>query len=807
MGSAESSVILALTGLSVLALVLGVLVLRRAAGGRQREHGVEGAAPVLVLEGDRIVACSGAAREIGAAAGMEATAFLAQHFAAAEAEPAAAPPGAAPTGPAQTHPVQTGPAQTGAAPPGAASAALEALRQTQRTGQEHRSLLARASGEAVEMHVYPRGGQIAIELHSVAPAAETPARPDAAGTAPMADQPAAAAMAGTPGPQPHRSEPVDTLLESGSLILWRTGPGGETQWASGCIRYPEGTVNAAQALELLAARRLTLETESPGKPRAQGHRLEVVHGTGVLPLSVVELDIPGGGHVGYAVDASAAASAERTLTRFVQTMTETFAHLTVGLAIFDRNQTLVLFNPALVRMWEQDPAWLARRPGLREILDRLRSARRVPDVRDYHAWRDELLGLFNDTERAEYEELWNLADGTSIRVLARPHPHGALAFVFDDATERMRLERRNRHMDDLINSTLENLHEGLAVFAPDGTLKFVNRAFHEIWDTDSSSVTLDMHASDLCALCSRLTVETEVWERMVTFATGEDNRRAWTARLSLGSGRMLGARFAPLPDGSTMALFADVTDSERIAAALSERNEALEAAEQIRSAVLDQISHRLRTPLNTIFGFGELLTNPRLGELTDQQGHYVSGILEAAAQLLDTISAITELASLQIDPLEGEDGGFGVEEVLTSTAGLLEKRAAAGQVGLNVQLDGAIGVLSCNPVRLRQIVFNLTADAIHRCPELGEVTLHGRREDSGTVEISTRETAEPALLAELPSTNRIEINSLTLSLVRRLVAQEGGALEIKPDVERGHIRITCRFPETVETLPLALDAG
>jgi hypothetical protein len=38
-------------------------------------------------------------------------------------------------------------------------------------------------------------------------------------------------------------------------------------------------------------------------------------------------------------------------------MTETFAHLNVGLAIFDRNQTLALFNPALVDMWQADPAW------------------------------------------------------------------------------------------------------------------------------------------------------------------------------------------------------------------------------------------------------------------------------------------------------------------------------------------------------------------------------------------------------------------------------------------------------------------
>ncbi len=665
---------------------------------------------------------------------------------------------------------------------GAEGAAAEtAIRAVQETGHPLSRVFFSDDGVPYEVTAFPRGGEICVHLH------------DGRGI-----RDALRARA------PHRAEPdwpidrLSALSRQGALAVWLRDGAGEPVWSTGAVRFPEGTVSATGLLELLALRGGSGAT---GEPGAVHRRLEVVHGGSVLPVTVVEVAGEDGTLVGFATDASVAASAERSLTRFVQTMTETFAHLTVGLAIFDRNQTLALFNPALAAMWQQDPAWLARRPKLRDILDRLRTARRIPEMRDYHGWRDRLLGLFDDTERADYEELWNLADGTTMRVLGRPHPHGALAVIFDDVTERMRLERRNRHMDDLINSTLENLNEGLAVFAPDGTLQFVNRAFHEIWDTDPASVTLGMHASDLAGLCSRLAVEVEVWDRMVHYATGEENRRAWTSRLSLGSGRMLAARFAPLPDGSTMALFADVTDSERIAAALRERNEALEAAEQMRSAVLDQISHRLRTPLNTILGFGELLSSPRFGELSEQQGRYVSGILEAAAQLLDTISTVTELASLQIDPLEGEEDAPGVEQVFETTVALLEKRAAEAQVGLEVRLGSPIGLLGGNPVRLRQIIFNLTADAIHRCPALGRVTLSGRREADGTVEIATRETAEPGLLDAAGGPGllgrAVEINSPTLSLVRRLVAAEGGTIRIAEDADGGAVEILCRFPEPI----------
>ena len=238
-----------------------------------------------------------------------------------------------------------------------------------------------------------------------------------------------------------------------------------------------------------------------GQPQKSRIEIVVNDAAETVSLHVIEIVRQDGSRIGFATDAGTAAAAERTLTRFVQTMTETFAHLTVGLAIFDRNQTLALFNPALVQMWQVEPAWLARRPSLRDILDELRAIRRLPELEDFHQWRTRLLGLFENTEAADYEELWHLADGSNIRVLARPHPHGSLAFNFDDVSERMRLEQRYRHSIDLRRATLDGLTEGIAVFGANGLLQFVNQAFHEIWGTDSDTVYAAMHARQLIALC------------------------------------------------------------------------------------------------------------------------------------------------------------------------------------------------------------------------------------------------------------------------------------------------------------------
>ena len=587
-----------------------------------------------------------------------------------------------------------------------------------------------------------------------------------------------------------RTETLSMLVEDAPLIAWTRTSDGDVKWSGGMIRTRNGAVTAEQAVELVIARN-NLHQRQPvlvGQP--QKSRIEVVmpDGSETVSLHVTEIMSSAHERIGFATDASMAAVAERTLNRFVQTMTETFAHLTVGLAIFDRNQTLALFNPALVQMWQVEPSWLAGRPSLRVIIDELRATRRLPDMVDFHKWRSKLLGLFENTEAAAYEELWHLSDGSNIRVLARPHPHGSLAFIFDDVTERMRLEQRYRHSIDLRRATLDRLTEGIAVFGANGILQFVNQAFHEIWDTDAESVYPAMHARQLVGLCEDLTVETEVWRRLHSFITGEERRRAWTARLTMGSGRKLSARIAPLPDGSTMAVFADITDAERNAMALHERNQALEAAEAMRAEVLDQLSYKLRTPLNSILGFGQLLSDEQFETSQEVQGEYVGNIVSAAVELQDTIQTVTELASLELDQIDEEDAELNIGAALLDIRDLLDKRANETGVSLTVRKDANPGIVTCNSIRLRQIIFNLTADAIQRCRSGGSVELGAQWEDDQHFSIFTLERAEGVDVQDASS-----VNSLTLDLIRRLVNRERGSLDVSDTEVPGTVRVSCAF--------------
>lgn len=661
-----------------------------------------------------------------------------------------------------------------------ADATLHAISRLERNGDPIHLMTQDVENRPLEVMGRPEGGQLRIVLRD-ASYADRQLR-DAQAALDARD----AALSALDWKQ----QTVAALLDEAPLILWNRDPAGSVNWLGGEVDLGEGRVTAAEAVELLTSRQ-AIEGQISGK--IDRTRLELGEDTPVA-LHAVEIDGPHDTRCGFAVDASLTASAERTLTRFIQTMTETFAHLTVGLAIFDRNHRLILFNPALSEMWQIDATWLARRPDLREILDRLRSARRIPELTDYKAWREKLLGLFENPDAVDYEESWDLANGARIRVMARPHPHGALAFVFDDVTEQMKLENRFRHMDDLLRTALDRLDEGLAVFGANGLLQFVNAAFHEIWDTYPENVAKGVHAREIFELCSRLTVETDVWERGTTFATGELSREVWTARLTLGSGRVLRARFAPLPGGSTLAAFADVSDSERAALALVERNEALEAAEGMRRVVLDQISHRLRTPLNTVFGFGQLLTDHRFGALTPHQQTYAAGIIEAAGHLLETVKDVTELASMELDKPVFEADGIAIDHAIEITRELLENRAAEAQVSLSIELPDPVGKLERNGTRVRQIMFNMAADAIHRCSGGGKVRIGSRRDADGGVILYTRENPPEGQGTSLDS---VEKDSPTLPLVRRLAVKEAGTIHLTCDDDGREVEVSCNFLSTL----------
>lgn len=375
------------------------------------------------------------------------------------------------------------------------------------------------------------------------------------------------------------AQALRSVIEAVPMPLWRRRPSGEIIWANLHYLVEAADLRApGEPLPWLFSEPTDLVTGGNG-PGDLPRRRIALHGRGGEKrwFDVAETEGFDGELIGSASHADPVVKAEAALKRFVETLTETFAHLPIGLAVFDKNRRLGLFNPAISEILKLDPAWLARRPSLRDFLERLRENRQMPDQRDFAAWRRKLTALERDAENAAYEEDWVLPSGQTLRVMGRPHPQGAIAFLFEDISAAVMLERRYRSEIEMLRAVLHKLPEAVAVFAPDGTLAQANTAFRGVWGFDPAEGEVAPHVARLVERWQALSEPAPVWRDLLDYATGQEARLAWSARVPLRDGRIVRARFAPLPDGSTFAGFRDETERERALAALRERVAELDA--------------------------------------------------------------------------------------------------------------------------------------------------------------------------------------------------------------------------------------
>ncbi|SIS52440.1 PAS fold [Roseivivax lentus] len=264
----------------------------------------------------------------------------------------------------------------------------------------------------------------------------------------------------------------------------------------------------------------------------------------------------GDGWFHYAVDIDAVVEAETARRNFVQTLAKTFAHLPIGLAIFDRNRQLVLFNPALLDLTQLSVEFLSGRPNLMTFFDQLRENRIMPEPKSYDGWRQQLAELVAAATDDRYCETWSLPNGLTYRIAGRPHPDGAVAFLIEDISSEIALTRRFRAELELCQSVVDTMGEAVAAFSPSGVLTFCNAGYRRLWRSDPDSTFADVTVVDATRLWQEQCEPCPVWNEIRSFVTTFGARTPWGRDVRLTDGRTLRVQCDPLPGGATLVRFA-----------------------------------------------------------------------------------------------------------------------------------------------------------------------------------------------------------------------------------------------------------
>lgn len=259
----------------------------------------------------------------------------------------------------------------------------------------------------------------------------------------------------------------------------------------------------------------------------------------------------------YARPADALVKAETDLQQFTQTLTKTFAQLSIGLAVFDARRVLQVFNPALLDLTGLPVDFLISQPTLPLVLDAMRERQTVPEPASYRDWRRQISRIEEEASAGHFQETWALPSGRTHRVTGRPHPNGALAFVIEDISGEVMQTRRHRADRELGQAVIDATDDAVVVFGQDGAVIMSNAAAARLWGAEGLIGGDAGSAQEPAAIrhWRTLAAPTLFWGDLVREIGSLGPRAPWESEIRLADGRALAARVSPMPNGATLVGF------------------------------------------------------------------------------------------------------------------------------------------------------------------------------------------------------------------------------------------------------------
>jgi signal transduction histidine kinase len=610
------------------------------------------------------------------------------------------------------------------------------------------------------------------------------------------------------------------LIEAAPIPMWfRQGDGALRLVNSAYVRAvgaPDAAAVVAQGTELvervdgLTPAQVAAQAAQAGQPIERMVSATIDGQRRALKVSDLPLGEVGAGVAGYAIDVEEMEELARSLRAFGEAQRSMLDLLSSGVAQFDGQRKLAFANQTFARLMALRPADMVHATSFERMLDTARAAGRVPEMREYPAWRRERVNWF--AANGPVEEAWPLADGTHLRVVAQPLPDGGLQLVVEDRTETLRIAAMRDTLLRTRTATFDNLFEAVAVFAPDGRIQLWNRHFAAAWGLDGDFVDTHPRIAELLerigARMARPDEAAAVGEA-VRAATLE--RRRTGGRAALADGRTLEYAGVPLPDGNGLLIVLDITDAQKAQGALRERNAALVEADQLKTRFLANMSYEFRTPLTSIGGFAELLQAGLGGELNAPGSEYVEAILTSVARLTDQIETVLDLSQSEAGllPLARDP----VEIFPLVTALVEERRQRILDTGVEFDLTGmpSVGKVEGDARRLSRALGHLIDNALAAAPAggrgVGRVRVQVERQRGPVGAPRGRKASAPLRITitdngpgmDAPSLARAlgglavtgegtkleRRQGLGLPLARQLIEAHGGTLDLQSEAGRG----------------------
>ena len=401
-----------------------------------------------------------------------------------------------------------------------------------------------------------------------------------------------------------------------------------------------------------------------------------------------------------------------------QTLEDTLGSISQGIASFDAQGLLQVYNQRLVELLDLPDELLSAPRHFNELM-RLQQER--GEALDSVEWLDpqgQPQPAPTDLHTMPARYVRRTSNGRTLEVHTRRLADGGMVRTFTDVTDDVEHQRvlaeREREQRDL----LEAFPGYIVVTDHDGRYTYVNRPFADmlgrpraqIIGLSGPEVLGPVRFAEVRAVLNR----TRVGVPVVT--ESEYPATAWRPRTFLQVTHAISQD--PITGAQKVYAFAiDISARKAAEAALVAARDEAERANHAKSQFLSNMSHELRTPLNAILGFGQLLATDRVHPLAPRQQAQMGEILSGGRHLLQLINEVLDLATVEAGRLPMSLGAVALPPLVEACIAMLQPLAQRRQITL-VADNNAACLLHAAPqvcadaVRLKQVLLNLLGNAI-----------------------------------------------------------------------------------------------
>ena len=369
------------------------------------------------------------------------------------------------------------------------------------------------------------------------------------------------------------------------------------------------------------------------------------------------------------------------------------------------------------------------------------------------------------------------------------------------AVRLRRSEGRLKRQTSLLQSTLENIGEGLSVFDSQGRLVAWNARFCELLDLPPG-LTAGAPLHDILILQAVRgdfgddDPEPEVARRLERFHRDVPTVKE---RITL-SGRILQIRRQATPDDAVVSIYSDVTDIKSSERMLIQARSQAETANRTKSDFLANMSHELRTPLNAIIGFSEIIAHELFGPIRNEKYlEYIQDIHKSSLHLLSIINDVLDMSKIEAGKLELSKEVLNLQSVVADVGRMMRELAESRGIELIVQPLGEDVEIWADERAMKQIFLNLLSNAVKFSKEGGRVFVRVLADQPslavvefqdfgiGMNEEEQERALQPFGQAKPATTSNYGGTGLGLPITKGLVEAHGGKLAISSRAGHGTV--------------------